>query len=136
MFPFFNSLTHSDCFYDWYPSLPDAEIYLFISTSRYYPGRFGYSFHALLTRCTIPGWGLAALEAARIAGLDDAEVVLQERPMLIKARIVLGRGTHAETLILKPRVREWARDASGLNVLASHSYRTSAERCMATVGQP
>ena len=64
----------------------------------------------------LDGWCLTESEAERIANTDDPEIVLCERPIYIRVRIIKARmkpGEKAETLLLKPQAVIWSRDKQG-----------------------
>ena len=64
----------------------------------------------------LDGWCLTENEAERIANTDDPEIVLCERPIYIRVRIIKARmkpGEKAETLLLKPQAVIWSRDKQG-----------------------
>ena len=69
-------------------------------------------------RCTLLGWKLTAAETARVEACPDNELVLVDRPLVLRVQIVKPRtiATAADTeddgpvLDLKPRVCTWTRD--------------------------
>ena len=71
-------------------------------------------------RCILQGWAFTPTEEARLRACGDNEVVLVERPLYLKVKIVKPRtvATAADdaedgpTIYLQPRVKEWSRDAA------------------------
>ena len=71
-------------------------------------------------RCILEGWTLTRAEEARLQASDESELVLVDRPLALKVKIVKPRTiatvadaeTDGPTIYLKPRVKEWSRDAA------------------------
>jgi hypothetical protein len=91
-------------------------------------------------RGTLIGWTLPESEAARVAALSDAEVVLAHRPeqLLIKLKAPLpglpdtyGEGVYCMT----PKIRVWSRDNAGYaKVTHAVSYTCPPSLWPATAG--
>ena len=69
-------------------------------------------------RGTLIGWTLPDMEAARVQGLTEQEVVLEQRPvqLLIKLKSPTGKLKSAygdNVFVMKPRIRVWSRDNAG-----------------------
>ena len=69
-------------------------------------------------RGTLIGWTLPDMEAARVQGLTEKEVVLEQRPvqLLIKLKSPTGKMKSAygdNVFVMKPRIRVWSRDNAG-----------------------
>ena len=69
-------------------------------------------------RGTLIGWTLPDMEAARVQGLTEQEVVLEQRPLqlLIKWKSPTGKLKSAygdNVFVMKPRIRVWSRDNAG-----------------------
>jgi hypothetical protein len=79
------------------------------------PEKFAYKN----ARCRLLGWALTPAEEARVNASQENELVLLDRPLFLKIQIIKPRtiATAADTdtegpiLHLKPRVKQWARDA-------------------------
>ena len=71
-------------------------------------------------RCTLEGWALTPAEEARVRASRENELVLVDRPVFVKVKIIKPKtiATAADdenegpTIFLQPRVREWSRDAA------------------------
>ena len=71
-------------------------------------------------RCTLEGWALTTAEEARLRACNDNEVVLVDRPLYLRVKIIKPRtiataaddNDNGPTIYLKPRVKEWSRDAA------------------------
>ena len=69
-------------------------------------------------RGTLIGWSLPDIEAARVQGLSEQEVVLEQRPLqlLIKLKSPTGNLKSAYgdgVYCMQPRIRVWSRDNAG-----------------------